>query len=141
MKEQIDIRYKDTFKLNEKELAKLKIFNQDYQGFLVSTRDLKDISLLPIKNVDYSQFYSKYSINYINSSKPTNQKLIELYSDIQTKGIQHKFLEYLKVLDTNIAFVEPQLLDDKLLLRVNLNNPEYSVVSSELGEGTNRYKI
>jgi AAA15 family ATPase/GTPase len=62
-----------------------------------------------------------------------------LYSEIQSKGIQHKFLEYLKILDANIAWIEPQLIDDELLLRVNLTNPQHSLISSELGEGTNRY--
>jgi len=90
----------------------------------------------PIDNKSLETFINK---NYINSSKPTNKTLVKLYSNIQSKGIQHKFLTYLKLLDSDIEWIEPQLLDDEMLLRINLNNPERSLVSSELGEGTNRY--
>lgn len=130
----IKIIHKYTPLLNDDEKKKMKAFNQDYFEFLVSKIN-KNLELYPIEKIKLEN----KSHNYINSSKPTNKQLIELYSKIQTKGIQHKFLEYLKILDKNIAWLEPQLLDDELFLRVNLNNPEISLVSSELGEGTNRY--
>jgi|GEM_PF-1697577 len=77
-------------------------------------------------------------MNYINSSKPIQKQLVELYSKIQTKGIQHKFLSYLQVFDKNIVWIEPQLIGDDVYLRVNLHNPDISLLSSELGEGVNR---
>jgi AAA15 family ATPase/GTPase len=58
---------------------------------------------------------------------------------IQTKNIQDKFLQYLQILDKNIVRIEPQFIDDEQLLRVELENPKQSLISSELGDGTNRY--
>ena len=116
----------------------LKRFNKPYRDFLVVNID--GLSYIhPIEEINYNSDDEFLFFKYINSSKPTNKRLIRLYSNIQTKGIQHKFLEYLRLLDDNIAWMEPQLITDELLLRVNLTNPEYSVISSELGEGINRY--
>jgi len=135
----ISIQSKSTYELTkeEKEYMK-KNFNQDYSYFIVSYINQKlDISYIDLeKELTYNNIYNR---NYINSSKPTNKKLVELYSNIQSKGIQHKFLTYLKLLDSDIEWIEPQLLDEEMLLRINLKNPEHSLVSSELGEGTNRY--
>ena len=133
----MSIKYKSVFHLNEIEEKKIKEdFNQDYQEFLIGYRE-KKLYIEPITNVSLE---NKYIRNiYINSSKPMNKSLVKLYSKIQSKGIQHKFLSYLKLLDKDIEWIEPQLLDDEMLLRINLNNPERSLVSSELGEGTNRY--
>jgi len=132
----LDMKYKSILELSKKEKEKLKEFKQDYNAFIVGyTNDTLEV--LPIDNISVDDIMN-YS-NYIDSSKPINQRLVELYSNIQTKGIQHKFLTYLKLLDSDIEWIEPQLLDDEILLRLNLNNPERSFVSSELGEGTNRY--
>ncbi len=131
----LDIKYKSTYIFSEKEKEEVKRFNQDYNDFIVSyTND--DLHLYPIDNIPINNIVSH---NYIDSSKPTNKRLVELYSNIQSKGIQHKFLTYLKLLDDDIQWIEPQLLDDEMLLRLNLNNPVRSLISSELGEGTNRY--
>ena len=131
----VDIQYKFTYELKENEEEEVKKFNQDYNDFIVGyTND--SLNILPIDSAS-SNDITRY--NYIDSSKPTNNRLVKLYSNIQSKGIQHKFLTYLKLLDNDIQWIEPQLLDNEILLRLNLNNPERSLVSSELGEGTNRY--
>ena len=109
------------------------------KNFIRSTLFLKIIVIPSIILGIFSLGMYIYFDNYINSSKPTNKNLVELYSNIQSKGIQHKFLNYLKLLDSDIEWIEPQLLDKEILLRINLKNPERSLVSSELGEGTNRY--
>jgi len=131
----IDIKYKSIYNFNKKEKEGLTNFNQDYHDFIVAYID-NNLEIFPMDNIPTNHITNS---NYIDSSKPTNRKLVELYSNIQSKGIQHKFLTYLKLLDSDIEWIEPQLLDDEILLRLNLNNPERSLVSSELGEGTNRY--
>ena len=132
----INIRHKFSYKLTKDEQQYIKErFNQDYDNFIVSYLN-NHLNVLPIDDKSLEDFHYD---NYINSSKPTNKKLVKLYSKIQSKGIQHKFLTYLKLLDSDIEWIEPQLLDDEMLLRINLKNPELSLVSSELGEGTNRY--
>jgi len=131
----IDIKYKSSYELNEKEKKEVKKLNQDYNGFITGyTNDY--LNLFPIDKISIENITID---NYIDSSKPINERLVKLYSNIQSKGIQHKFLTYLKLLDNDIQWIEPQLLDEEMLLRLNLNNPERSLVSSELGEGTNRY--
>jgi len=130
----IEIEYKTRYFLKEEELKEMRGFSQDYNGFLVSYID-DHLYLTPLADIDTTPF----SKNYINSSKPRNKTLVELYSEIQSKGIQHKFLEYLKILDANIAWMEPQVIANELLLRINMDNPQHSLISSELGEGTNRY--
>jgi AAA15 family ATPase/GTPase len=78
--------------------------------------------------------------DFIDSSKPTNFTLTILYSFIQELGIQAKFLKYLQIIDKNIIGIEPQIkTKDKPSLRVTLDNPRQSLLSSELGEGTNRF--
>jgi len=131
----LDIKYKQIYEFNENEKEELKERKQDYKDFIVGYIN-DSLRLLPINDIFMDKIVSH---NYIDSSKPTNKRLVELYSNIQSKGIQHKFLTYLKLLDSDIQWIEPQLLDDEMLLRLNLNNPERSLVSSELGEGTNRY--
>ncbi len=131
----LNIQYKPTYSFSEKEKEELKNLKQDYNNFIVSYIN-DNLYILPIDNISTNDIET-YS--YINSSKPTNQRLVKLYSNIQSKGIQHKFLNYLKLLDSDIEWIEPQLLDDEMLLRINLENPKRSLISSELGEGTNRY--
>jgi AAA15 family ATPase/GTPase len=132
----ININYKSSYQLTKEEKKYVKEkFNQDYTDFIVCYIN-KNLDILAIDNENLENFYNN---DYINSSKPTNKELVKLYSNIQSKGIQHKFLTYLKLLDDDIEWIEPQLLDNEMLLRINLKNPERSLVSSELGEGTNRY--
>ncbi len=133
-RKKIDIKYKPTLLLDKDEKDAMKIFNQDYFDFLVS-RYNEHIQLIPIDNFRIGTIPN----NYINSSKPTNRQLIDLYSTIQTKGIQHDFFNYLKVIDNNISWLEPQMLNDELYLRLTLKHPKITLTSSELGEGTNRY--
>jgi len=139
----ININYKSSYKLTKEEQQYIKEhFNQDYNDFIVSYIN-DNLDVLPINNenlkIDNQNLQNPIYNGYINSSKPNNKNLVALYSYIQSKGIQHKFLTYLKLLDKDIEWIEPQLLDEEMLLRINLNNPERSLVSSELGEGTNRY--
>ena len=131
----LNIKYKSTYGFSQKEKEEIKNFNQDYNDFIVAYAN-DSFKMLPLDNISTNNITIP---NYIDSSKPTNKRLVELYSNIQSKGIQHKFLTYLKLLDNDIEWIEPQLLDDEILLRLNLNNPKRSLVSSELGEGTNRY--
>jgi len=135
---ELNINYKSFYKLSKEEKEEVKKkFNQDYKEFI--TFNMDDGDCLDIEPIDNISLEIKVDEEYINSSKPTNKRLVELYSNIQSEGIQHKFLTYLKLLDSDIEWIEPQLLDDEILLRINLKNPECSLVSSELGEGTNRY--
>lgn len=134
--EDFNIQSKSHYQLNDKEKAEVKNLNQDYDDFIVGYKNNK-LDIFPIENtIDYSH---EFVTKYINSSKPSNERLVKLYSTIQSKGLQHKFLNYLQLLDQDIVWLEPQLLEDEMLLRINLKNPERSLISSELGEGTNRY--
>ncbi len=135
--EDLAIQSKNFYQLNNREKEEIKKFNQDYTHFIIGYKDNDKLDITTIDDtLSYSDiFYS----NYINSSKPSNERLVKLYSNIQSKGIQQKFLNYLKLLDEDIVWIEPQLLEDEMLLRINLKNPERSLISSELGEGTNRY--
>ncbi len=131
----LNIKYKARYKFSKEEKEEIKRFNQDYNDYIVGYANT-NLQIFPIDNISTDNINS---YNYIDSSKPTNKRLVELYSNIQSQGIQYKFLRYLKLLDGDIEWIELQLLDDEMLLRLNLNNPERSLVSSELGEGTNRY--
>jgi len=131
-----NIQYKYRYELNKDEKEASKEFREDYEGFIIGTCDA--IGLTPME-VLKKRFENEEYFSYINSSKPIIENLVKLYSPIQSKALQHKFLTYLKLLDNDIEWIEPQLLDDEMLLRINLKNPERSLVSSELGEGTNRY--
>jgi len=134
----VSIEAKHIYQLDKKEKKYMKSFNEDYFNLLViKINDSFDI--YPIDKIDkyISNFLDNYI--YINSSKSNYKKIANLYSNIQSSGIQHKFLNYLQILDKNIVWIEPQLLDEKVYLRINLENPKQSFLSSELGEGTNRY--
>ena len=121
--------------LNKKEIVEKKKLNSDYDQFTCAYYNDK-LMFDPLDNIN---MFDSGKYKYINSSKPSNEKLIKLYSKIQTLGLQHKFLTYLQLLDSNIKWLEPQLINDELVLRVNLANPEISLITSELGEGVNRY--
>ena len=132
-----DLRFevKKRESLNKKESEEKTKLNGDYEDFYCLYCNEKLI-LTPLVQFEMKE---DNEFKYINSSKPSNQKLIKLYSKIQTLGWQHKFLKYLQLLDSNIQWLEPQLINDELVLRVNLANPEISLITSELGEGVNRY--
>ncbi|MEA3498611.1 MAG: AAA family ATPase, partial [Campylobacterota bacterium] len=121
--------------LNKQEIEQKDKLNGDYDEFQCVYYG-KNLALTPLVNIEMED-YNRYK--YINSSKPSNEKLVKLYSKIQSLGLQHKFLTYLQLLDENIKWLEPQLINDELVLRVNLANPEISLITSELGEGVNRY--
>ena len=138
----ITIRHKFRSEFNsdtEKEM--LKYQNPFSNNFLV----LENLG----QNININQEYfdlnqiqewqsNNENYNFINSSKPTNNELTTLYSKIQDLGIQDKFLKYLEIIDNNIIRIEPQLKDNKSYLRISLRN-NLSLLSSELGEGTNRF--
>jgi len=134
-----DLKYnfevKNKKDLNKKEIEKKDKLNADYDDFHCTYYG-KNLVLMPLNNIS---MIDDKEYKYINSSKPSNEKLVKLYSKIQTLGLQHKFLTYLQLLDTNIKWLEPQLINEELVLRVNLENPEISLITSELGEGVNRY--
>lgn len=138
----ISIQFKYPLKFSEKEQEAFKIHKDSgNKEFLVIKWD-EVIELVSINNIEFYHNMLAYPIivtRYINSSKPEHNYLAKLYSAIQSKGIQHKFLEYLQLLDNNIKWIEPQLVGNEVYLRVNLANPEISLLSSELGEGTNRF--
>jgi AAA15 family ATPase/GTPase len=132
----VSFKVKNRKKLNEKELEEVAKLNNDYNEFICEYTG-KKIDIRPLEKEKMSDAPDINS--YINSSKPSNESLVQLYSEIQTKGVQHKFLEYLQKLDSNIKWIEPQALNNEMVLRVNLNNPTISLPTSELGEGVNRY--
>lgn len=130
--------------LNKVELEEVAKLNNDYNEFICEYYGYsKGEKIEVVRPLEKVRMYDADDVgdvsSYINSSKPNNKKLVELYSQIQTKGIQHKFLEYLQKLDDNIKWIEPQALNNEMVLRVNLNNPKISLTTSELGEGVNRY--
>ncbi len=129
--------------LNKVELEEVAKLNNDYNEFICEYYGYSKGEKIEVRPLEKERMYDADDVgdvsSYINSSKPNNKKLVELYSQIQTKGIQHKFLEYLQKLDDNIKWIEPQALNNEMVLRVNLNNPKISLTTSELGEGVNRY--
>ncbi len=132
---------------NEIELLKKQYYDPMTKEFLIMyyNRELKDIipltkgsELLPVI----------YKTSFINSSLPNNHYLTQLYSRIQNLNIQNKFLEYLQIIDKNIIGIEPYLTQivaqdgnsiQSTALRITLKKPKDSLLSSELGEGTNRF--
>ena len=130
-----NFKVKNKKDLNEQENEEKDKLNADYDKFQCLYYN-KKLAFTPLVKIEMQED-SEYK--YINSSKPSNEKLIKLYSKIQTLGLQQKFLTYLQLLDNNIKCLEPQLINEELVLRVNLVNPEISLITSELGEGVNRY--
>jgi len=143
------IASKSSNSLNEDEvqLLKTQYFDPTITEFLTMYTDdiLKDIIPLTqereLGNVTFKTFF-------INSSLPNNYYLTQLYKSIQDLEIQSKFLKYLKIIDKNIVGIEPYLTQivapdgnniQSTALRVTLKNPTQSLLSSELGEGTNRF--
>jgi len=138
----ITIQHKFIDDLNDAEIDEVNKYKNDNEEFLVMNID-KVIQIIPIFRFRDSMILSrKYQSEmiFINSSKPDNTKLTELYSAIQDLELQENFLNYLRIIDKNIVGLEPQLKErGKSFLRVSLQNPKQSLLSSELGEGTNRF--
>jgi AAA15 family ATPase/GTPase len=136
----ISIGYKNKYELKDGFKKQAEEFDKDYDGFLVLYKSISssNIFLKPTININYDDYNINF-LNYVNSSKPTNQRLVDIYFKIQTRGIQDKFLDYLKITDSNIARIEPYYIDERLVLRVNLSNPKQSLISSEMGDTTNKF--
>lgn len=131
-------RYIDELTTNE--LLEVEKYRDNSEEFLVMNTDNK-LQIIPFyRRTTHIVRREKIDISFINSSKPNNSELTKLYSNIQDLGIQEKFLNYLQIIDKNIIGIEPQLKErGESFLRVTLNNPKHSLLSSELGEGTNRF--
>lgn len=142
---ELTLQHKTIDNLTNEEIEKIERYRGDIEDFLVMYQD-HDLDILPFRK-ESDSYVSMRRLNreelettFINSSKPDNSQLTILYSAIQDLGIQNKFLQYLQIIDENIVHIEPQIRDNrKSFLRINLYNPKQSVISSEVGEGTNRY--
>jgi len=138
----INIKHKYIEDLNDEELNEVGKYRGNSEEFLVMSINDK-LQIIPfIKQNTFNTPFrrEKVDITFINSSKPNNLKLTELYSNIQDLNIQNEFLKYLQIIDKNIIGIEPQLKGrEKSYLRITLDNPKKSLLSSELGEGTNRF--
>ena len=139
----ITITYKTIDELNEIEIKKIERYSNSFEEFLIMTQN-DYTEILPFRRENIRQNIGLHrevsQTTFIDSSKPSNSALTNLYSSIQDLGIQDKFLEYLQIIDPNIINIEPQIRDTrKSFLRVTLKNPNRSMFSSELGEGTNRF--
>jgi AAA15 family ATPase/GTPase len=139
----ITIQHKFIDDLKDEEVERIERYGSDFEEFLLMYQD-DNFEIIPFRR-EGSRFpmgihREELQTTFINSSKPDNSRLTMLYSAIQDLGIQEKFLQYLQIIDENIIHIEPQIRDNrKSFLRISLDNPKQSVISSELGEGTNRY--
>ena len=143
------IKAKSSYELEEDEaqLLKKQYYDPTTKEFLTMYHndELKDIISLTKENeVSIVTFQTLF----INSSLPNNYYLTQLYKSIQDSDMQSKFLEYLQIIDKNISGIEPYATHivaqdgnsiQSFALRVTLENPKHSLLSSELGEGTNRF--
>jgi AAA15 family ATPase/GTPase len=136
-KKKKNIQHKTLDDLTRNELKSVEDKYDEYEDFLIMNFN-KKYTIIPFKkNPKYLKEYKK---TFIDSSKPTNIHLTSLYSSIQDLGKQDKFLKYLQIIDKNITRIEPQVRgEEQSFLRVTLENPKQSLISSELGEGTNRF--
>ena len=139
----IEHHFKDELEIDIEELDKR--LQREFDGseeFLIMYHNNKVKDIMKFERRSESSFYftrEKYDTVFIDSSKPNNSDLTTLYSSIQDLEIQDKFLKYLQIIDKNIIRIEPQLRERKSFLRITLENPQRSLFSSELGEGTNRF--
>ncbi len=131
------IQHKTLDELTKNQLKSIDGKYDEYDDFLIMNFN-KKYTIMPFKkNPKYLKEYKK---DFIDSSKPTNIDLTSLYSSIQDLGKQDKFLQYLQIIDKNITRIEPQIRgEEQSFLRITLENPKQSLISSELGEGTNRF--
>ena len=133
------IKYKNIDDLSDEEYSHVEYKYKFHEDFLVISF-AKEFSILPFFHVLEGKLLKKDEKKFIDSSKPTNTDLTNLYSYIQDLGKQDIFLEYLQIIDKNITRIEPQIRgEEQSFLRITLENPKQSLISSELGEGTNRY--
>ena len=133
------IKYKNIDDLSYDERQRVDERYSLYEDFLVLISS-KSFSIIPFFQIIEAKYLKKNERKFINSSKPTNIDLTNLYSYIQDLGKQDKFLKYLQIIDKNITRVEPQVRgEEQSFLRVTLEHPKQSLISSELGEGTNRF--
>ncbi len=145
----IIIKAKSIYELEEDEaqLLKKQYYDPTTKEFLTMYHndELKDIISLTKENeISIVTFQTLF----INSSLPNNYYLTQLYKSIQDLDMQSKFLEYLQIIDNNIIGIEPYATHivaqdgnniQSFALRVTLKKPQPSLLSSELGEGTNRF--
>ena len=133
------IKYKNIDDLSDDEHQQVDKRYSLYEDFLVLSSS-KSFSIIPFFQVLEGKHLKKNENKFINSSKPTNIDLTNLYSYIQDLGKQDRFLKYLQIIDKNITRIEPQVRGkEQSFLRVTLEHPKQSLISSELGEGTNRF--
>ena len=133
------IKYKNGDDLSDEEAQQVDGRYLSIEDFLVLS-SIENFSIIPFFEVLEGKYLKKNKKKFIDSSKPTNIDLTNLYSYIQDLGKQDKFLEYLQIIDKNITRIEPQVRGkEQSFLRITLKNPKQSLISSELGEGTNRY--
>jgi len=140
------IEHKIIDDLTDEEFLKIERYGNTIIDFLVMYSNYNLIEIIPFRieeiNLFIGRFKNTLETTFINSSKPNNSKLTPLYSKVQDLGLERKekFLEYLKLIDNNIIHIEPQIRENrKSFLRISLDNQEQSLISSELGEGTNRF--
>ena len=143
------IKAKSSYQLEEEEaqLLKKQYYDPTTKEFLTMYHNdqLQDIISLTQEN---ELSIVTFQTLLINSSPPNNYYLTQLYKNIQDLNIQRKFLKYLQIIDKNIMGIEPYATHivaqdgnsiQSFALRVTLENPKQSLISSELGEGTNRF--
>ncbi len=140
------IEHKIIDDLTDKEFLKIERYKNIIIDFLVMYKNNKLIEIIPLTRegsvIPRRIYRERIETTFINSSKPNNSELTHLYSKVQDLGLEskEKFLEYLKLIDNNIIHIEPQIRENrKSFLRISLDNQEQSLISSELGEGTNRF--
>ncbi|MFK5976364.1 MAG: AAA family ATPase [Sulfurovum sp.] len=153
----LDIKYLDkkiviqskhnTLTEEEHEKLKQQYVNPQVKEFLVMYYDDIFEDILPLEiNQELSSV--EFQTLFINSSRPNNYYLTHLYSKVQELNKQDAFLKYLQIIDNNIIGIEPYLTQiiahdgqsvQSTVLRITVENPLQSFISSELGEGTNRF--
>ncbi len=141
--ESIIINHQFIDKLNKIQSTEIQNYNND--EFILLTKNNELSQIIPFfKSTDQMNLsigtYTNTITPFLNSSKPNNKQLTQLYSKIQDLEIQDEFLKYLQIIDENIVSIEPQVKSEgESSLRVTLQHPKQSLLSSELGEGTNRF--
>lgn len=132
--ERISLKFKNKRELSDIEYKLIHKSELNNNKFIVYNKNNE----IEIFSVDSFNGYTDILVpHYINSSKPTTKELVNLYSYIQDKNIQNKFLDYIHILDKNISLIEPKLVNGEMILNVTINSKSYK--SSELGEGLSRY--
>jgi AAA15 family ATPase/GTPase len=142
-KSQFSMKHKFIYELDNNELEKaIKYKNEEFLILYSNNKTL--IEIFPFYYSNESLPFSKVKLQlknntFIDSSRPYNKRLTEIYASIQKLKIQNKFLKYLQILDKNIIRIEPYIIDNTFYLQLTLNTLEEPLISAELGEGVNRY--